>query len=1049
MGEKILESAPEVSGQPGESATGFISDQFFSQYFNQMPANAGPLFYPVYLRTYCRWLDDLNRRETWSETVRRVVNYSVGLYQGSASPEALRIEAEYMFDQIFNLRVLPAGRTLWVGGTEAIRKLPESAYNCSFCVIDNIDAFGDIFHLLLCGSGAGFRVLKNDVAQLPHFTSLPLNCQTYQPIEANDRLEHTESQIFFNPQNRKMTYAITVGDSKEAWVKSLRLFLNISANPGQAEEIQINFDNIRPQGERIKTFGGRAAGPGGLCEMFQQLAHIIQRSGGVFSPTDATDLNNIIALNVVVGGNRRSSQIALGSPSDGSFIDMKKGLWTDPDKKGVRWRVMSNNSVTFESKPSHEVLEQIFQGILDNGEPGFFNLEAARARRPNANGTNPCFAPGTSVLTTEGHFPIEDLVGKIVTIWDGAEWRTVDNFRVTAVDQPLLELILSSGTKLQATPYHSFILESGERKQLKDLQKGDRLMMHEEQIHGTHREISAYAKGMLVADGTSNHIKPILKIYPPKYVCIPRVLESLEESPIESRNTNTVTMVTVSDESFGRRGITGLSARKNELLPWATEYKQKLPEGVLNWDLESKLNFIAGVMDGDGTASDTKNGFLYQICSVYKSWLEDFQILLRSIGVKSKLSLGKVAAFKDFGEDRGGVYACREYWRLTISQIASIHLAKQVKFERLTSFADKTVSYMLRSREAIVESVRPCGLADKVYCCTVEGSHSFALSNGLIVGQCGEINLDNRGVCNLSELVMTSFIEGGGFRLGEMLQAIRLATRIGLRQTNVTISLPKWDFIQKRDRLTGVSLTGIMDAFDKLGWEFDSPEAIDVLQKLRQAANDEADIYSVEMGVPRPVLVTCIKPSGSLSQLPTVSSGLHRGYAPYYIRRIRVSSGDPVCKALKFIGVSWEPCKSKSDRTVFSFPIKTAAKIAATDECALRQLERYYVMQRNYTDHNSSCTIYLSPKEKDAMIAKIEDNWDDTLGIALLPKFVGDAFPQCPYEEITEAEYLDLAGSTPDFASLPDVVNRFETGELGDLDLDYDSSCASGVCPLR
>lgn len=686
-----------------------LSAEFLAKYENRTPANAGPLFYPVYLRTYCRWLETENRRERWHETVKRVVYYSMSLYQGPATQDALRQEAEFMFDSLFNLRVLPAGRTLWVGGTDACRKFAEANFNCSFVIIDGLEALGDLFHMLLCGSGVGFRVLKEDVAQLPKLagktvvTHLP-----YNPIAAMSRSQETATSV--DTSGSKVRLNITIGDSKESWVYALRRFL--SALENDIDEICFNYDNIRPQGERIKTFGGRAAGPQGLWEMFKQVETIIKRCEGAIGPEDASDICNIIALNVVVGGNRRSSQISLGSPDDLAFIDMKKGLWTDPNKKDLRFRVMSNNSVAFTSKPSREKLEEIFEGILDNGEPGYVNLEAARKRRPHAEGLNPC----------------------------------------------------------------------------------------------------------------------------------------------------------------------------------------------------------------------------------------------------------------------------------------------------------------------------------------------------------AEILLDNRGVCNLSTLVLTSFVDRNNktFDYESACKAIALATRIGMRQTNVELSLPKWSEVQKRDRLTGVSMTGIVDAFDAMGWEFDCPEAIELLALLSDTANLEATEYASEMRIPRPLLVTCEKPEGTISQLPTVSSGLHRSYAPFYIRRIRVSTIDPVCKALKFLGVSNEPCKSKADRTVFSFPIKTGATMAATDEPAIRQLQRYYVLQEHYTDHNSSCTLYLSREEKDEMIDMIEQNWDNTVAIALLPKMALNAFPQMPYEQITEEEYADLLALFPDISSLPELVDQFERGETAETIAerllnghDIEADCAGGICPVR
>jgi ribonucleoside-diphosphate reductase alpha chain/ribonucleoside-triphosphate reductase len=207
--------------------------------------------------------------------------------------------------------------------------------------------------------------------------------------------------------------------------------------------------------------------------------------------------------------------------------------------------------------------------------------------------------------------------------------------------------------------------------------------------------------------------------------------------------------------------------------------------------------------------------------------------------------------------------------------------------------------------------------------------------------------------------------------------------------------------------------------------------------------------YAKEMRIPAPVLVTCVKPEGTLSQLPTVSSGLHRSYAPYFIRRIRVSDIDPVCKALQAIGVPNEPDKSKPDRIVFSFPIETNAPYKAADEPAIDQLDRYYNFQRNYTDQNTSCTITFAEEEIPELIDAILDNWDDTVAIALLKKDT-TAYPQLPYEAVSKEEYLELQSKMPSkdiLALLPRIVDKYERGEIGEDELE--SSCQGGACGIR
>lgn len=310
-----------------------------------------------------------------------------------------------------------------------------------------------------------------------------------------------------------------------------------------------------------------------------------------------------------------------------------------------------------------------------------------------------------------------------------------------------------------------------------------------------------------------------------------------------------------------------------------------------------------------------------------------------------------------------------------------------------------------------------------------------------------------------------AFVKDKELNVEDLIIAIRQATRIGLRQTNVTQELPHWDVIQKRDRLTGVSMTGILDMLDYTGLSRHEWNAI--CAHLNEIANDEAVKYAKEMRVPTPLLVTCIKPEGSLSQLPTVSSGIHRSFAPYYIRRIRISSDDPLAKVILDLGYPVYPDRSihakefaelsnrekinileKANTWVIEFPVKTNSEIRASDESAKDQFQRYLDMQRYYVDHNTSITIYFSEDEIDGLVNMILENWDDYIAVSFLPKDT-TAYPLMPYEEITESEYISraqlLSHITDDM--IVELLTEYERENMM-TDL-LDSDCANGACPIR
>lgn len=187
----------------------YLSADFLNKYPDnpRWPSLLGQF---VYLRTYARWNDAEKRRENWKETCTRVVNYSMSLYQGPADPVLLKNEAQVFFDYMFNLKLFPAGRTMWIGGTEAAKKFPLSNFNCSFTVVDRYKAFVDAFYLMMLGTGVGFRVLPEDVAQLaPINNKAVVAHKPYHPKAKGERLEDT---LLFEDSGDKY---IVVGDSKE------------------------------------------------------------------------------------------------------------------------------------------------------------------------------------------------------------------------------------------------------------------------------------------------------------------------------------------------------------------------------------------------------------------------------------------------------------------------------------------------------------------------------------------------------------------------------------------------------------------------------------------------------------------------------------------------------------------------------------------------------------------------------------------------------------------------------------------------------------------
>ena len=448
-----------------EEKPGLLSNEFLSKYkkrkepFNQLGAF-------VFYRTYSRFLPEKGRREYWWETVRRVVEFNCGL-----APTSVK-EAEMIYDNIFNLRQVPSGRALFTGGTEASQKYRLSCFNCSFLVLDSFEKYSELFYLLLVGAGVGIRVLKEDVAQLPKIrTDIEVVHEAYKAKPATERAEYTSVTFKGNQAH------IYIGDSKEAWKQALDHFFDIFSKQEyyKVKQIIFNYDNVRPKGERLKTFGGRSSGYESMQEMFEGIVKVISKyeaSKVQLKPIDCMDIANLIGVNVVSGGTRRSSEIILFSPDDEEIKNAKSNLYVNDNghwslNQEIAHRTLSNNSVYYESKPSFEEWEKHIKTMRFSSEPGFVNAEYGKKIREDFMGCNPCFTGDMKLLTEDGYKTFKELDGTEPIVISPNRKKTKGKVWCSG-EKEIVELTLDNGVKIRCTPNHVFMTEDQYEIQAKD-----------------------------------------------------------------------------------------------------------------------------------------------------------------------------------------------------------------------------------------------------------------------------------------------------------------------------------------------------------------------------------------------------------------------------------------------------------------------------------------------------------------------------------------------------------------------------------------------------
>lgn len=284
------------------------------------------------------------------------------------------------------------------------------------------------------------------------------------------------------------------------------------------------------------------------------------------------------------------------------------------------------------------------------------------------------------------------------------------------------------------------------------------------------------------------------------------------------------------------------------------------------------------------------------------------------------------------------------------------------------------------------------------------GRRDPSLSYG--TNPCSEIILRDKQFCNLTEVVVRN-----GDTEATLTRKIELATILGTIQstlTNFQFLSSEWVKNTSEERLLGVSLTGIMDA------KITSNPDPKMLERLRDVARKTNQKYATKMDIPVSASITCVKPSGTVSQLVDSASGIHARHNDYYLRRIRMDKKDPIYDFLKEKGVSVEDEAFRPDNTaVFTFPMKAPkGAILRNDWSALTQLENWLVYQRHFCEHKPSVTISVKDEEWVEVGAWVWKHFDEISGVSFLPHS-DHTYVQAPYEDCTKEQYEELLKTTP------------------------------------
>lgn len=950
----------------------------------------GELGYIVYKRTYSRINEHTGASEEYPETINRVLDACNSQLNMNLSSEETEEYKAYML----GLKGSVAGRFLWQLGTSTVGKLGlASLQNCAAIVIDHpVKPFAWAFELLMLGSGVGYNIQREYVYKLP-----PV-------LEGNIKVSRLD----------KPDADFIVPDSREGWVKLLEQTLSAYFYTGKSFSYSTML--VRGKGTAIKGFGGIASGPEELCWGIDEISKVLSnRAGKQLRPIDCLDIMNIIGYVVVSGNVRRSAQIALGDCDDLQYLNAKRwDLGNIPN-----WRAMSNNSVVCND---YSLLPEAFwQGYMGNGEPyGLINLGLARKVGRLVDGDkypdkkvaifNPCVTGDTLVAVADGRnaVPIKDLVGstypvyaienkKVVIKQSVKTWKTRENAEVW-------RLTLDDGSYLDATPDHLIMLRTGEYKALKDLNVNDSLMPFNSYVsNNRYRQIATN-------DGRDR--RQYRMIAENNGLIVDAKTTAIHHADFNSKNDCIENLVAMSHEDHVELHRAHMMGSKNAVFRIRDKDKWK------------------SLLSEAGSGMKNPNANKMSNLEIFDLTVQKTKEFGRLMTEKEYLSIPDVP-------QQFGPYRQKELGKIgDMLKQAALH-CDLIKIEDIDLNA-RSIRHKYNHKVTSIEFLK----YEDVYDMTVEDVHNFGVitsnkddlfmeSSGIFIHNCAEQGLESGETCCLAELFLPNITSKE-----ELFKVAKMLYRICKHSLALPCHLEDTAKVVSKNMRMGIGVTGYLQATEeKREWLSD---CYDMLRKFDKE-------YSKAHGWPKSIKLTTVKPSGTLSTLAGVTSGVHPAIYQYFIRRVRMASNHSLVQLCKDHGFHTEYQKNfdgTDDRNtvVVEFPCSyPEGTILAKDTSAVEQLKWVKKLQSDWSDNSVSCTVYYKKEELDEIKAWLKDNYNDghkTLSFLL---HNDHGFTQAPYEEISKEAYEALRMKVVPITGLEQV-----------LEMNEDSwECSTGSCPIR
>lgn len=970
----------------------------------------------IHKSRYARFVDSKGRREHWEETVDRYINY-----MQSNILEKYKFDDPALFkklrDAIYNMEIMPSMRAMMTAG-KALDRDHTSGYNCSFLPVDDPKAFDEAMHILMCGTGVGFSVERQYINRLP---------------EVPDKL--FDSDII-----------IIVKDSKEGWSKALRQVIALLYT---GEIPKWDLTKLRPAGAPLKTFGGRSSGPEPLEDLFRFLVKIFRNAAGRrLTSLECHDIMCKIGEVVVVGGVRRCLP-------EGSLVHTKTGMTPIEDIK-IGELVLTSNGYRKVTRKFDQGMQKLVRvQTQDSYFDCTYNHKIAVLtscekyvwkKASELEFGDRLIAPSVGLDGKETNLPLfvyekpkHSTTCRDITIpslddnmaWflgivqgDGYVRLTSKSGEVCiACTKDYPEIIDKTHQQLQRfgvvttqVNYDNYVVVRAKSKQLAAYLHSW-LKQPKQELHVPYfiwdasRSLKlSFVSGLMAADGSN-------KTRPPQICCtvyekyakeiqlllsscgIQTRIKHLSETNLENGWQKKYAVVAVNNKAktalnactnmHKKIDISLSEQRTNSYTPDMLNftYPNNYPWSKTDYALIPVAVVSVELLD------DVRPTWDIEVEEMHEFFCEGYLMHNSAMISLSNLSDDRMRNAK------AGAW-WEAYGHRTLSNNSAVYTEKPdiglFMQEWLSLYESKSGERGIFNREASKLVAKKNGRRDP--------NHEFGTN------PCSEIILRPYEFCNLTEVIVRAEDTED-----DLERKVALASILGTFQSTLTHFpyLRKiWQKNTEEERLLGVSLTGIYD--NKILNNYKDKKLGARLEKLRDKAVETNKELAGKLGIPASAAVTCVKPSGTVSQLTDSASGIHPRHDPYYFRRVRSDNKDPLTKYLTSAGIPAEPDVTKpGSTTVFTFPKKAPkGALVRSDISAIDHLELWLVFQTHWCEHKPSVTISVKENEWLAVGAWVWEHFDEISGVSFLP-WDGGSYRQAPYETVTEDQYKELLVKLP------------------------------------